>query len=89
MGARHRLVQRARQVRAVRAPDVPSPCVSICRIDPATRWCEGCFRTLEEVAAWAGMADEAKREVWRLIEQRALAPDRPRVERRERQQEQP
>lgn len=35
-----------------------------------TGLCEGCLRTLDEIAAWSTMADEAKRTVWRLIEQR-------------------
>lgn len=30
----------------------PSPCISVCRIDPATGWCEGCARTLQEIADW-------------------------------------
>jgi predicted Fe-S protein YdhL (DUF1289 family) len=30
----------------------PSPCISVCRIDPATGWCEGCARTLAEIADW-------------------------------------
>jgi uncharacterized protein len=72
MGALQRLAQRARQVSAAGTPDVPSPCVSICRMDPRTQWCEGCFRTLEEIAGWAGMDDEGKREVWRMIQARAL-----------------
>jgi len=30
---------------------VPSPCVNICRIDAVGR-CEGCRRTLDEIASW-------------------------------------
>ncbi len=28
-----------------------SPCVKICSIDPATKRCTGCLRTLEEIRA--------------------------------------
>lgn len=49
---------------------VPSPCVSICRVDEASRCCAGCGRTLDEIARWGGMADDEKRSVW------ALLPDR-------------
>jgi predicted Fe-S protein YdhL (DUF1289 family) len=54
---------------AIAAP-VPSPCISVCRMNAQTGLCEGCLRTLDEIAAWSTMADEAKRTVWRLIEQR-------------------
>jgi len=73
MGAVQRLIQRARQVSAGREADVPSPCVSICRMDPASQWCEGCFRTLEEIAGWSRMEDQDKREIWGMIAERALA----------------
>jgi len=72
MDAVRRLVQRARQVGANDAEDVPSPCVSVCRMDPRTQLCEGCFRTLDEIAAWSRMGDEEKREVWRMLARRAL-----------------
>jgi predicted Fe-S protein YdhL (DUF1289 family) len=29
-----------------------SPCIGICQLDPATRICRGCLRTVEEIAAW-------------------------------------
>ncbi len=43
---------------------VPSPCVSVCRIDPSTGWCEGCGRTIEEIAHWSVLDDEDKRAIW-------------------------
>jgi predicted Fe-S protein YdhL (DUF1289 family) len=64
------LAERARQVCAGSEPDVPSPCIGVCRMDPATALCEGCSRTLDEIAAWSRMEDQAKREVWWLIGQR-------------------
>ena len=32
---------------------IQSPCVNICSIDPRSRLCLGCGRTLEEVASWS------------------------------------
>jgi uncharacterized protein len=49
---------------------VPSPCISVCRMHAASGLCEGCLRTLDEIAAWSTMDDDTKRRVWRLIEQR-------------------
>jgi uncharacterized protein len=50
---------------------VPSPCLSVCKMDSVTEYCEGCMRTLDEIAAWSTMADDAKRDVWKEIERRA------------------
>jgi predicted Fe-S protein YdhL (DUF1289 family) len=36
-------------------------------MDASTGWCEGCLRTLDEIAAWSTMADEDKRRVWALL----------------------
>jgi len=64
------LAQRARLVSAGMEGDVPSPCISVCQLDSATEFCEGCFRTLDEIAAWGRLDDESKRAVWQLIAQR-------------------
>lgn len=68
------LAKRARMVGKGLLDEVPSPCVSVCRVDSATEWCEGCFRTLDEIAAWSRMADEEKKEVWHAIAQRLPPP---------------
>jgi predicted Fe-S protein YdhL (DUF1289 family) len=62
------LLARARSIRP--AGEVPSPCMSVCRIDAATGLCEGCLRSLDEIAAWSTLDAEGKRRVWRCIEQR-------------------
>jgi predicted Fe-S protein YdhL (DUF1289 family) len=64
------LARTARHVRASDAPGVPSPCQSVCRMESGTGWCEGCLRTLDEIAAWSRLDDAAKREVWRELERR-------------------
>jgi len=55
------------------AGDVPSPCTSVCRMDRPGGLCEGCLRTIDEIAGWSRMADAARRGVWRAIEWRAQA----------------
>jgi predicted Fe-S protein YdhL (DUF1289 family) len=75
MAAHELLVERMREVVAGRCPEVPSPCISVCRMDPASELCEGCWRTLDEIAAWGGMGEQDKREVWKQIGRRiALQP---------------
>lgn len=39
---------------------VASPCVNVCRMLEATGYCEGCLRTLDEIACWSGYTDEDK-----------------------------
>ena len=53
--------------------EVPSPCISVCQINAVTGSCEGCFRTLDEIAGWSVATPEAKRSVWRTIAQRLPA----------------
>ena len=62
----------------VSATSVPSPCTSVCRMDARTGWCEGCMRTLDEIAAWSTMSDTEKRAVWDLLDERRLpVPEQP------------
>jgi len=42
-------------------PRIKSPCRKICRIDPATRMCEGCGRSMAEISNWLRMT-EAERD---------------------------
>jgi predicted Fe-S protein YdhL (DUF1289 family) len=67
MSPRELLAQRARVVAGGTGEDVPSPCVSVCRMDASGELCLGCVRTLDEIAAWGRMGDADKREVWALI----------------------
>lgn len=63
------LAERAVSVRAMGA-DIPSPCVSVCRMDAGSGLCEGCFRTLEEIRVWSGSDDAAKKVMWARLTER-------------------
>jgi predicted Fe-S protein YdhL (DUF1289 family) len=43
--------------------DVPSPCIGICVLDPATGWCKGCFRTIDEIASWTQLGPAGRKAV--------------------------
>ena len=64
------------------ASPVPSPCTNICRMNPATGWCSGCWRTLDEIAAWSTMTDSDKRRVWSLLPARRTEHEAPPVQHR-------
>lgn len=36
--------------------DVPSPCISICQIDPVSGTCRGCYRNRKEIGRWQAMS---------------------------------
>ena len=36
---------------------IASPCVNVCRIEPTTRRCRGCARTIDEIARWTALTD--------------------------------
>jgi prolyl-tRNA editing enzyme YbaK/EbsC (Cys-tRNA(Pro) deacylase)/predicted Fe-S protein YdhL (DUF1289 family) len=63
------LAARAIQARAA-GTNVPSPCISVCSMDPVSGLCAGCLRTLDEIRQWSSADDTAKRAMWQLIEQR-------------------
>ncbi len=74
MSRLQRLAQLAQQVLSDPQPHVPSPCVSICTMNPVSQLCEGCFRSLSEIGEWARVDDARKRQVWQLIAARIPQP---------------
>ena len=47
-----------------------SPCVNVCVMDPRRGLCRGCYRTLDEIARWAGMTDAERDHILLLLEGR-------------------
>lgn len=58
---------------AARADEVPSPCVDICRMDEASGLCEGCARTIGEIAGWSQLDAAGKRAVIACLPARRAA----------------
>ncbi len=58
---------------------VASPCISICRMHEPTGWCEGCLRTLDEIAFWSVLDEDDKRAVCSQLDQRRVEWHRLRV----------
>ena len=56
------------------ADDAASPCINVCRMSPDTGLCEGCLRTLDEIAAWSAMSAEQKRAVLAQLPKRGSRP---------------
>ena len=47
-----------------------SPCISVCYISNTTGFCEGCFRTREEISRWRYMSLEEQKRVIKKLHER-------------------
>lgn len=52
---------------------IPSPCINICKMDAGTGLCQGCQRTLDEIAAWSRLGDAQKLQILDLVAARRQA----------------
>ena len=51
-----------------------SPCIGICRIDPLSGLCDGCRRTLEEIAVWGSLDRRTRERIMHDLLRRAPRP---------------
>ncbi len=59
---------------------VQSPCINVCRMNDATGWCEGCHRSLDEIAFWSVLDEADKQAVWALLPARRVQMPTPQAE---------
>lgn len=73
--------RRRRNTLPADAPEVASPCVSVCEMDQQTGVCSGCYRTLEEIAMWSRLPNQKRWEIVQSLRERRAAikqpPDKP------------
>ncbi|MGH8274395.1 MAG: DUF1289 domain-containing protein [Gammaproteobacteria bacterium] len=50
----------------------PSPCSGVCRIGD-DGYCEGCLRTLDEIASWASLNEDERAVVYARLAERGHA----------------
>jgi predicted Fe-S protein YdhL (DUF1289 family) len=50
---------------------VASPCTLVCAMNPATGWCYGCHRTIEEIAGWSAYSEVERAQVLERLKDRA------------------
>jgi uncharacterized protein len=56
-----------------RFPDIETPCVKVCVVDPETQFCIGCGRTRGEIAAWIGMTVDDRRAIMTALPERVAS----------------
>lgn len=64
--------------RAIVAAPVASPCTGVCQIDAQLGWCEGCRRTLGEIASWSTLDEAARQRICDALPLRQLPADKSR-----------
>ncbi len=42
---------------------ISSPCIKLCQLDPATRLCLGCGRSLDEIGRWSHLSEAERRAI--------------------------
>ena len=51
--------------------DAPlSPCIDLCVVDPASRLCIGCLRSIDEIASWGQLTNPERRTIMDALEAR-------------------
>jgi predicted Fe-S protein YdhL (DUF1289 family) len=55
------------------ADEVRSPCVNVCCMNESTGFCDGCFRTIDEIAGWSQFNAADKRAVLAALPARRAA----------------
>ena len=50
--------------------NLPSPCISICKLNKSTGFCDGCFRTINEISQWSSMTDVERMSLLETLRQR-------------------
>lgn len=50
--------------------EIESPCIKICVIQPESRLCTGCLRTIDEIGSWSRMTPDERRTVMAELEGR-------------------
>lgn len=43
--------------------EVESPCIGVCSIDEASGYCQGCYRTIEEIKGWWHMSTAEQKQL--------------------------
>ena len=56
-------------------PGPVSPCLGICLMDPKTRTCRGCLRTIEEIAGWYAASPAEKHAILQRLAARRSAAE--------------
>lgn len=49
---------------------ISSPCIKACLLDPVSKLCEGCGRSLAEIARWSSMSEAERLAIMARLRER-------------------
>ena len=52
---------------------ISSPCIKLCVVNPVSKTCEGCGRTLAEIAQWSRLSETERRAIMAQLPKRLAA----------------
>jgi hypothetical protein len=56
---------------------IETPCLKICVLEPGSKTCRGCGRTIDEIAGWGAMSGSERRRIMALLPARIAAMTAP------------
>jgi len=51
---------------------ITTPCTKVCTLDPISRLCVGCGRTLDEIARWSALSEGERARIMAELPGRAM-----------------
>ncbi len=51
---------------------IETPCIKVCVLDPASGLCQGCGRSLDEIARWGTMSAEERGRIMGALQGRMV-----------------
>ena len=51
-------------------PEIESPCIKVCVVDPSSGFCIGCGRTRDEIASWLDFGSEERHRIMGALPER-------------------
>jgi predicted Fe-S protein YdhL (DUF1289 family) len=54
---------------------IETPCLKICVLEPGSKLCRGCGRTIAEIAGWGAMSESERRRIMALLPDRIAASE--------------
>ena len=63
------------------APLIETPCLKICVLEPGSKLCRGCGRSIDEIAGWGAMSGSERSRIMALLPGRIAAMTAPEAKR--------